>query len=115
MEFAEVYNTDPRKARKPHKCAGCGGVIAAGEIYAYHHGISDGRGFSKAVCVDCDKMVADYNADHMDPDDMIAVEELNVAMFESNQKALISQWIALKEKRGVDVGQSWRDRLEDAE
>jgi len=35
-------STESRKARKPHRCIWCGGVIAVGEQYTHCRGVMDG-------------------------------------------------------------------------
>lgn len=52
-EQAECYSEETRKARKQHKCHGCGETIERGQLYIYGHGVFDGSGFSSKVCGVC--------------------------------------------------------------
>lgn len=52
-EYAEVWNSRVRKARKAHKCCACGEKIRAGDRYWYTSGVFDGTGFDYKHCVRC--------------------------------------------------------------
>ena len=108
-EFAQVYEVEPRKARKAHKCVSCGGIIKAGEFYKYHHGVFDGSGFSDKVCTDCHDMINEINSE-LHPDDTISVSELSDAVFESDA-ATIKKFIENKIKRGCEIRPWMTERL----
>ena len=57
-EFAEVYNSAIRRARKAHKCCECSKRIEAKEVYQYSSGIFDHEPFSYKRCLDCAKLIA---------------------------------------------------------
>ena len=61
-ERPDCYGVKVRKARKPHKCYECGGVIEKGEQYNYHHGVWDHEAASYKVCTDCDGLREDCDA-----------------------------------------------------
>lgn len=102
-EIAEVYKIDKTKARKPHKCRECGGVIAKGEIYNRHHGVFDGSGFDSRVCLDCDALRAEVDKDKPSVYDQTCVEELGEVVFGSGNTGLIRAFITNKRKRGAPV------------
>jgi ribosomal protein L40E len=52
--YPELTNDRVCKARKPHKCSECRGVIAKGEHYHRHSGKFDGGFFDDKVCRRCD-------------------------------------------------------------
>ncbi len=52
-EYAEVYCEEVRKARKAHRCRGCGKIIEQGTLYIYGSGVCDGSGFSEKSCGVC--------------------------------------------------------------
>lgn len=41
------------RARKHHKCSGCGGAIVAGETYRHLWGVWDGKASTFKWCTDC--------------------------------------------------------------
>lgn len=59
--MSDIYQVTTRRARKPHRCIECRRKIAAGETYHQHHGIFV-RPFSEAVCVRCDEIRDEFNA-----------------------------------------------------
>ena len=63
-EACEVSIIDRPKARKDHVCDECHGTIPKGEIYALHHGVFDGAGFSHKMCIDCEKLIDEINQGH---------------------------------------------------
>jgi hypothetical protein len=63
-ETAEVYNEVERKARKPHKCDGCGGKIAVGEKYTYYSGIYDHEPFHGHACAECVAALSEFGERH---------------------------------------------------
>ncbi len=56
-EQPAVYGLDQPRARKPHTCCECRGVIQPGEVYNRHHGIWDGSASTFKICVDCEAML----------------------------------------------------------
>lgn len=52
-DLPEFYQTETRKARKPHKCWECRGIIAAGEQYEYARGKWDGDLQVFKTCIRC--------------------------------------------------------------
>ena len=59
-ESPQAYGMKPRKARKPHKCLECDRTIGMGDVYHFHHGVWEGRGYSCAVCLRCDQIRDEY-------------------------------------------------------
>ena len=49
------------KARKPHRCVECCGVIPAGEIYWRWVGICEGDLFAEKLCADCKPLYQEAN------------------------------------------------------
>lgn len=57
-EYAEVYKTVFRVARKIHECQECDVQINSGEKYCYSSGIFfDGSPFSYKYCIDCSELL----------------------------------------------------------
>lgn len=52
--YCEVYTESVRKARKPHRCDGCGATIHPGTFYTSSSGIFEGEPFSGATCGSCE-------------------------------------------------------------
>jgi len=52
----EFYNSRVVKCRKPHKCGGCNGVIAAGDKAQLSTGKFDGSMFAVYACEDCQRL-----------------------------------------------------------
>lgn len=114
-EVAEVYEVEPRKARKEHICRDCRGTIKAGEIYRYHHGVFDGSGFSDKVCVECDEMRKEFNRD-LPTDEQICVGQLYEAVFSTwDNLEKMQRFIATKIKRGCPILPWMAQRLEEAQ
>ncbi len=55
-EQPAVYGLEQPRARKPHTCCECRGVIQPGEVYNRHHGIWDGSASTFKICVDCEAL-----------------------------------------------------------
>lgn len=110
-ENPEVYQLDKPKARKPHQCYECVGTIEPGEVYHRHHGIWDEPRTFK-VCLDCDKLRADIDAG-LRYDERTGFGELPEAVIEGRFPRYIERFIAIKQKRGAKVHESWINRLED--
>lgn len=52
----EFYAEAMRRARKAHKCCECGDPIAAGDLYHYASGNSDGDFFTAKTCASCEEI-----------------------------------------------------------
>ena len=50
----KTHSETKRRARKLHRCASCGGAIAAGETYVVHFWVGDGVAASEKMCTPCD-------------------------------------------------------------
>jgi len=50
---ADVYQSDIRKARKPHKCCECNEAIKVGDKYEYYSILFDGRWTHHNTCLIC--------------------------------------------------------------
>lgn len=55
LEPCEVWSEKTVKARKPHKCGGCGAAIKPGEIYLRHFDIFEGNMSAECACGACSK------------------------------------------------------------
>lgn len=66
-EACEVWNERTKKARKPHKCTGCGEVIAASHRYRHTTTIFDGCVSVYKHCLRCAAIV-DALKDRLDPE-----------------------------------------------
>lgn len=108
-DIAEVYEIENRKARKDHRCGDCCGVIKAGEIYRYHHGVFDGSGFSDKICADCDAIRDEMNK-KVDLYEQVCVGELQDAVFEDSDE-MIKRFIEIKIKRGCEIKPWMTERL----
>ena len=60
--FASFYQSNYRKARKPHKCAECGKKIQPGELYEYAISVYEGDFTARKTCEKCSDL-ADSLAD----------------------------------------------------
>lgn len=73
IESPAAYREIVRKARKPHICGDCKGVISIGERYTYISGIWDGDPSSHHRCQDCThlrcEIVKETDADNCMPMD----------------------------------------------
>jgi|694.fasta_scaffold38965_5 hypothetical protein len=98
------YGHEQRKARKTHKCCECDGIIQVGEPYHYHHGIWDGEASDFKVCLDCEVLRHEYDADSH-PDECTAFGELSetVAGCGAHEKELFVRFVEIKRKRGASV------------
>jgi hypothetical protein len=50
---AEVWQEETRRARKPHKCCECGGMILPGQTYERVFWVFDGTAAHAETCADC--------------------------------------------------------------
>lgn len=104
------YTATTPRARKRHKCCECRGVIEAGEAYHKFSGIWDGEADTFKTCCDCEalrsKVIREYGIDleFIPPFGQLGSElggyDFNV---EENQRA----FVAIMQKRGATVHQSW--------
>lgn len=53
-DYAEFQNTAIHKARKLHRCDGCGHVIHVGHLYVYQSGKFDGDFYTSHICGVCE-------------------------------------------------------------
>lgn len=53
VDLPSVWQVKKPKARTPHKCCECRGVIRPGERYEYVRGLWDGRWSTYRTCADC--------------------------------------------------------------
>lgn len=113
--YADVYKVNQRKARRNHTCVSCRGQINTGEYYCYHHGIFDNRAFDMKVCIDCDTLLNDFNAEQKDMEDKATPAELYEYIFESRDIVLIKKYIRTAQKRGALVASWTKDVLNDLE
>lgn len=59
-ECASVYESETRKARKPHRCCECGETIERGETYERVKGCWDGTWATYSTCLICSQIRKDY-------------------------------------------------------
>ena len=109
-DYPECFRHVTRKARKPHKCCECRGVISAGEKYHYTSGIWDGRAESYKECSDCHEL-RDTIPCHDQED--VPFTGLCEFVFNGGDKQVIEKFIAIKRARGVDIQKWMVERLED--
>jgi hypothetical protein len=65
LEPCVVWRETKRRARKRHKCGGCGGLITAGEQYLVHFSVFEGNTSTSKLCLPCDQSRREF-ADHHD-------------------------------------------------
>jgi len=53
LEPCDLWVETERRARKPHRCSCCGGVIAAGARYTVHFSKFEGAMTSQKMCAPC--------------------------------------------------------------
>jgi hypothetical protein len=103
-EMPSCCGHEIRKARKPHKCCECDGVIQPGENYHYHHGVWDGEAADYKVCIDCEALRAEYDADsHADECTALAQLSETVEGCGAHEKELFVRFVDIKRKRGATV------------
>jgi len=105
-EMASCYGHEHRKARKAHMCIECLGWIEPGEKYHYHHGIWDGRAAGYKVCVDCETLRDEIDAE-VPFEDSVAFGELVEHVAEV--PALLARYAAIKRKRRAVIP-AWIER-----
>jgi len=54
LEPCEVWIETESRARKPHKCGCCGGVIRPGEVYVRHFSKFEGTVSAEKMCKPCE-------------------------------------------------------------
>lgn len=59
-----VWREEKRKARKEHRCCGCGRAIRAGETYEHVWGVWDSRPAAYKTCSHC-QALREYTAAHI--------------------------------------------------
>lgn len=62
-EYAEVWVETPRKARKPHRCDCCNGVIKPGETYTHHFSKFDNSLSDQKKCPACTEAMKEFAAE----------------------------------------------------
>lgn len=97
-EAPSVYADERRKARKPHRCCECGGVIESGETYQHFSGIWDGKAARYKTCPDCVDLRDDVNALAAYVDERPAFRELGDYCFEEGE-GFGRRFEAIRDKR----------------
>ncbi len=59
-DYPAFYSESRVRARKPHKCCECSGVIGRGETYRRATGCWDGRVSTFKTCADCLVVICDF-------------------------------------------------------
>ena len=59
LEQPQGYREIRRKARKPHRCGDCKGMIQPGEHYMYISGLWEGEPENFSRCYDCNQIRCD--------------------------------------------------------
>lgn len=112
-EMPSVYSRKHPKARKPHKCCECHGVIQQGETYYRHWGVWDDPETFK-VCDDCEALRKVVDEGITDCEERTAFTMLHESVFEGREPAEMAAYIAIKRKRGAEIPQ-WMAKLEKQE
>ena len=60
MSWTHIEDTRP-KARKPHECYLCGGVIAIGELHVRRYGVNEGRREATRMHESCEKVTREWD------------------------------------------------------
>jgi hypothetical protein len=104
-ELPQAYGCELRKARKPHKCCECRGLISAGENYHYHHGVWDGNADSFKVCADCEALRVDADQGVIYAEDRTGFGCLceTIGELGGNGVALVRRYVENARKRGASV------------
>jgi hypothetical protein len=102
-EMPAVYDCETPTARQLHKCCECRGEIQPGEQYHKHHGLWDGEWGVFKVCLDCDALRKEVDADIRDPEDWTPFEGLTDTMVEAGNVELLSRFIGIKLMRNATV------------
>jgi hypothetical protein len=105
-ELPSVFVLDTPKARKPHKCCECRGVISPGEKYHYIHGVWAGYGAVYKVCNECDALRSKVDVDTLGTEECTPFGALYESVFESGDPDYIKTFMATKRKRGALI-QPW--------
>jgi hypothetical protein len=84
-----------RQRRRAH--AGAGAGQGGGERYNSHHGVWEGKAATYKVCLDCDQLRHDVDADH---DETTPLTWLEDSVFDSGDEELLARFEEIKRKGG---------------
>ena len=110
-EPAELYCHNMRTAHKAHVCCECRGVIRVGEKYHYHHGIWGGRAADYKVCLNCEELRGEVDADAGDIADTTPFGGMAESVDGVGCPALWRRFVAIKDKRGAVVPSWMRQKV----
>jgi predicted RNA-binding Zn-ribbon protein involved in translation (DUF1610 family) len=61
--MSSFWNSQRRKAKKPHTCIYCGRVIQPGEKYSHESGVSEGEFQHYNLCTRCRWVINEFDSD----------------------------------------------------
>jgi hypothetical protein len=102
IEHPQCYTQANRRARKPHKCCECRGVIARGETYVYFSGVWDCMPATYKTCTDCATLRAEVDAGQP-YDETTPFERLSETVMDRQKPDEIRRYLATRERRGALV------------
>jgi hypothetical protein len=91
LEQPACYREIRRKARKPHRCGDCGGMVHVGEHYLYISGIWEGEPSSYTRCYDCQHLRCEIRKDR-GTDDCMALNGLRPWLEDYCDRGTKSPW-----------------------
>ena len=108
-----AYVKDNPKARKPHRCCECCGIIQPGEHYWNHHGVWDGQGSTFKVCADCETLKEELDKKITDFYEKIVFQGLIEYVFDGHNKDDITRLMDIRRKRGAPLSpRLWMENRE---
>jgi hypothetical protein len=108
VEHPQCWTQANRRARKPHKCCECRGVIVSGETYVYFSGVWDGTPATYKTCRDCDELRSILNKEQRH-DEAIPFGQLSEVVMGRNKTEEVRRYIQTKRKRGAEVP-TWMEK-----
>lgn len=104
-ELPKIYDRRTVKCRKPKRCCECFGPIAVGERYERHSGLwDDWRTY--AQCEDCAR-IADQVMASLDTYDVLPFGGLIEHVFEDQDVALMTEYVAILQRRNPKTVADW--------
>ncbi len=111
----DVFNEWSPKARQPHKCCECRGIIARGEKYQKIQGLWDGRWRTFKTCIDCKELREKITSSIKDQEDWPPFNDLYVTVFEARDQPTdnVMSFMDTRRKRNApESPNGWMERLE---
>lgn len=104
LEPCSVWCEDERRARKPHRCSGCGRTIQPGEVYLHHFDVFEGHANTEKCCLECRNDRHEFCAEHERvcvPSSLLELVGECIgedAEFDDDDNRLPSRWDALYDR-----------------